>query len=179
MANHYGNFIVDGILGIGEEISGGYIFPTTIGASAEVMIVTVDPFGDKHLQFKNLRNPPYNFVTKDDVVTDLSGAPKYITQLLDISGDFTGNKDKVLTVDASETSASFSDPRSNFEHIIQASHGFSVGDAIYRSISGSYQLAIADINNPEKAEVIGVVEEVIGLNEFRIVYSGKIKNQTG
>ena len=179
MINHYGNWVVDGVLGVGEEVSGGYVFPTTIGASAEVLIVTTDFFNGKHLQFKDLRQAPYNFATKDDIVTTLSGAPQYLTQLLDITGDFSGNKDRVVTVNSSETMAEFADPRASFEHLTKVSHGFSAGQAIYRSISGSYELAIADPTDPSKAEVLGVIESIISPDEFRLIYSGKIKNLSG
>lgn len=56
MTIHYGNLIVDGILGTGNEASGGYIFPTTVGISGQSFIVTPDgtvEFGDFKLAYES------------------------------------------------------------------------------------------------------------------------------
>jgi len=88
MINHFGNFILDDgcVLGIGTEISGGYVFPTTIGASGQALIVTVDPLGYKHLEFKDLgEDSPFNVINTDTVLDDtyfwivISGGVSLIT----------------------------------------------------------------------------------------------------
>jgi hypothetical protein len=51
MSEHYGNLIVNGLIGIGEVASGGYLFPSTIGSSGDALMVSVDIFGRKYLEF--------------------------------------------------------------------------------------------------------------------------------
>ena len=60
------------------------------------------------------------------------------------------------------------------EIISQASHGFSVGDAIrvMPGTTGAYMKAKAD--TAENAEVIGVVSESSSVNSFTVVYAGEI-----
>lgn len=73
MINHFGNFILDDgcVLGIGTEISGGYVFPTTIGTSGQALIVTVDPLGYTHLEFKDLGEySPFNVISTDTILDD-------------------------------------------------------------------------------------------------------------
>lgn len=61
------------------------------------------------------------------------------------------------------------------EKITQASHGFSVGEALY--FNGTvWAKALAD--SADTAEFLGLVEEIKG-DTFTIVYQGKIKNLSG
>lgn len=73
MINHFGNFILDDgcVLGIGAEISGGYVFPSTIGTSGQALIVTVDPLGYKHLEFKDLgEDSPFNVISTNTILNE-------------------------------------------------------------------------------------------------------------
>ena len=63
--------------------------------------------------------------------------------------------------------------------ITQASHGFTVGMAIrYNNASATgitgdkYMAAIA--TTPEESEVVGVIDEIVGPNEFSLTYAGEI-----
>lgn len=56
MTIHYGNFIVDGIIGVGETVSGGYTLPATIGISGDSLMVIDDGMGNKSLQFVTPEN---------------------------------------------------------------------------------------------------------------------------
>jgi len=60
--------------------------------------------------------------------------------------------------------------------ITQASHGFSAGQAIRfnRSTGAGEQYFAADASSADNSEVIGVIENVVGANEFVLVYSGEI-----
>ena len=75
MTIHYGNLIVDGIVGVGETISGGYILPTTIGMSGDSLMVIDDGMGNKSLQFRDSTLIPSNFkIITTNTVLDASSA---------------------------------------------------------------------------------------------------------
>jgi hypothetical protein len=65
MINHYGNWTVDGVIGIGQEISGGYTLPISIGSINDVLTVTVDISGAKHLEFKDLHDEQFDILSSD------------------------------------------------------------------------------------------------------------------
>lgn len=173
MSNHYGNLNIFGFLTIGDEASGGYSLPLTITNQGDVL--GVNPLGD--VDFINLNESPYNFAKLSDIVP-ASGAPTYFQQLNDTPANFSNSSDLIVTVNEFETDLEFTAPNRIFDRVNQPSHGFNVGDALYTA-SGSYALALADTNNPEKAEALGVVSRVLDSNTFDITFEGYIGGLNG
>lgn len=173
MPDIYGNLNVFGNLTIGEELSGGYTLPVTINNIGDVIGI----LPDNSVGFINLNESPYNYAKLSDIV-EASGAPTYFQQLNDTPSDFTGSEDFVVSVNSDANALEFRIPNKIFDRIVQSSHGFSVGQALY-TINGEFDLALASNTNPERAEVLGVVSNVIDADTFDIVYEGRVSGLTG
>ena len=99
--------------------------------------------------------------------------PTGATQTVDPTGALPGF---VLEFVDANTPPIWAVPSGPSEIITQASHGFSVGEALY--LNGTvYTLALAD--NTVTAEVVGVVSLVIDVNNFLLTTVGKITGLAG
>jgi hypothetical protein len=101
MAIHYGNFIVDGILGTGNEASGGYIFPSTIGTSGQSFIVTSEgtiEFGDYDLSNYTLLSTTASISGDLQNQIDSITVPTSATFLSDYDARYVNESDLTVTL---------------------------------------------------------------------------------
>jgi hypothetical protein len=174
MSEHYGDLDVYGKITINGDISGGYSLPTATTQEGDVVGVT--PEGE--VEFINLNESPYNYAKLSDIV-EASGAPTYFQQLNDTPADFSDAQDLSVRVNASETDLEFVVPNSIWDRVEQTGHGFDVGDSLYVTSGGAYALALASTSNPEMAESVGMVSQVVDANTFDITFEGHIGGLSG
>jgi len=107
------------------------------------------------------------------IYSGTSGNTVLLKRLVGGGGTTIGDTGDNIVISSSATGGTGGSGENITKAITQFGHGFSVGDVVGYSGS-SYSKAIA--NGEYDGEIIGIVSEVIDINNFNIIQSGYIKN---
>lgn len=144
-----------------------------INLSDNIQVNLGKPVDNKYLQ--PILNRPYTGVS--EVNSTIIGALRYSGLTVNVGGveywykDGVGDGDLVLKT----TGAGGGSGERIEKSVNQTSHGFSLGEAIAYS-GGSYISALAD--GSQDAEIIGLVTNIIGLNQFVVTFAGYVSGLT-
>jgi hypothetical protein len=172
--------LVEGNVGIGItpiatlDVNGTIVVRTSINGANNTAnyLKSLNVAQNNHVkQYFQAGSYSWDIGTSPMMVMDSSGnvgigiaGPSY---KLDVAGD--------INISAGSSYRIAGEPLTNesvIKKITQNSHGLSVGNAIRINSSGVYVKAQAD--SVANAEVVGIVQEVVDVNTFKVVFAGMV-----
>jgi len=149
---------------------------TLISDTPDIFNISYDDYFIKLSANTGIANVENIGTTGVGIFSGTSGNTMLLKKLVGGGGTTVSSTNGNIVISSSVSGGTGGSGESITKGITQFGHGFSIGDVVGYSGS-SYNKAIGD--GTYDGEIIGIVSEVIDINNFNIIQSGYIKNLSG